>query len=169
MSATSSLHGSASNLSSSARFSGVMRSPARSKSSFWGSKPIGVVCAETFPSTRSHIHLSTLLFSPNPGHNHLPSGVLRSRRGPEKDAVLPVKSFVHERHQARTAAAEDKNVDRNTFRFFPIAANRRALGGGDGKARVRMSGGLLDVGRPRTALPVDRVGGRRTIYSFPPD
>ena len=35
--------------------------------------------APIFPSTRSHIHFRTRLFSPKPGQSHLPSGLFRNQ------------------------------------------------------------------------------------------
>jgi hypothetical protein len=40
---------------------------------------MGVLRPSAVPSIRSTIHLSTRLFSPNPGHSHLPASSLRNQ------------------------------------------------------------------------------------------
>ena len=97
-------------------------------------------------------------------------GSLRSHDRAYKYAVVPITGLIDQRSELRTAASEYKRGDWHTVRVFKLRADARAVDSRSGEAAIGMRAFLLaGLAVPRIALPVDCVGRRILIQTFPPD
>ena len=84
--------------------------------------------------------------------------------------MLPVEGLINEGHVLWAAAAEDDGVDGDTLDVLEFGGDGGTLGGGGGKARVRVGSGGLGVARPLLAVPVDDLtSGGILGQALPPD
>ena len=61
------------------------------------------------------------------GHIQRGCGRFRRSGSTHKHTMVEIKRFVYEWHGGGTTASEDKDINRNPFRFFPIRADNRAV------------------------------------------
>ena len=82
--------------------------------------------------------------------------------------MLPIERLEDERHRVAAPAAKNDRADRNAGSIFDMRIQYWIIAHRRGETAIGMGRFVFRCRRPVIAAPIDRMRGRRSVFSFPP-